>query len=279
MKRATTRKALKIVTEVSLKEGSRILEFETTVENAITDHRLRVTFPTHLERAVQVQVDSPFDVVTRPIAVPDSTGWYEAAPRTWPTTSFVDVHDATAGLAILHYGLSEYEVVNDPTRTVALTLLRCFGTAGNPTETFAPQPLAQCPGTHVFRYAVYPHAGDCREGRVVQQAQCFTSPLRAVVCTGHEGTWPLNQSMLDIDAGETMVTALKKAEYEDALIVRGYNPARESTQVSVAVPPGIARVVQVTLEEQPVQELAIHEDLAQLQVSGGEIYSILLKRE
>lgn len=278
MKRASSRKVLKIITEVSLKAGSRMLEFVTTVENTITDHRLRVTFPTQLERATQAHVDSPFDVVTRPITVTDSTGWYEAAPRTWPTTSFVDLHDAGTGLAILHYGLSEYEVTNDPTRTIALTLLRCFGTAGNPTETFQPQPLAQCPGTHVFRYAVYPHAGDWRKGRVPHQAQCFTTPLRAVMCTGHTGHLPRHQPLLDMDAGDTLVTALKKAEFEDALVVRGYNPTPEPVRVSLAVPPGVTQIMHITLEEKPVGELPVHEGLAQLQVRPGEIYSIMLRR-
>ena len=249
----------------------------TTVENSIANHRLRVCFPTGLAKATRVNVDSPFDVVARPIAIPDSTGWYEAAARTQPTISFVDVSDGDAGLAVLHYGCSEYEVVDDPTRTIALTLLRCFGNAGNPTETHVNQPLAQCPGKHTFRYAVQPHTGDWRRGGVLQQAGLYTSRLRAVVCTAHAGTLPRRHSFFEVGPGAFVVTAVKQSEAGDGIVVRGYNSTPETMTVTLRLPESVKCAVQVTLEETAMGELPLRGGKVTLSVRAGEIASVLLR--
>lgn len=276
MKRSETKTTVRIVTDVTLRQASRQLEFTTTVDNTATDHRLRVLFPTGLAVATVAHADSPFDVVGRNIAVPDSTGWYEEAARTFPTSSLVDVSDGEHGLAVFHYGLSEYEVTDDATRTIALTMLRCFGTAGNPTETFVYQKLAQCPGRHVFRYAVRPHAGDWRQGDVLKHAVQFTSPLRVMACTGGEGSQPRTSSFLEIDNENFVVTALKKAEYENAIVLRGFNPTPVPQKFSLKVPASVAKAAQVTLEEKLVRELPLKKNRATLTARAGEIVSVML---
>lgn len=275
LRRSQRQAALKLTTEVTLRRAARTLEFVGTVDNTIRDHRLRVVFPSGLADAVHCHVDSPFDVVRRPVAIPDSTGWYEEAARMLPTTSMVDVSDGKHGLAVLHYGLSEYEVTDDPARGIALTLLRCFSTAGNPTETFVPQELAQCQGRHTFRYAAMPHAGDWRQGRVVQAAARFATPLRAMVATAHDGTMPAKQSFLAVDNDQFCVTALKKAEYEDALVLRGYNPTAEELIVGFALPQGTVKAARVTLEEKAVAPLELRDGRGVLTVGGGEIVSLM----
>lgn len=277
LRRSTRKSVVRIVTEITLRHGSRQLEFVTCVDNRCQDHRLRVLFPTGLEKATHCHVDSAFDVVKRPIAIQDSTGWYEEAARTLPTLSFVDVSDGKHGLAVLHYGFSEYEVQDNPDRAIALTMLRCFGTAGNPTETHVFQSLAQCLGKNVFRYAVMPHAGDWRQGRVPQAACRFTSPLRAIVATTHHGDLPAKNSFLSFDNPEFIVTALKKAEYENGVVVRGYNPTSEGFDVSITVPDNTASITRITLEEKPAGELKISKGKATFTVGKGEIVSLLIK--
>lgn len=278
LRRSWRKSVVKLVTEITLRHGSRQLEFVTSVDNRCQDHRLRVLFPTGLDQATHCHVDSAFDVVKRPIAIPDSTGWYEEASRTLPTLSFVDVSDGEHGLAVLHYGLSEYEVLDNPDRSIGLTMLRCFGTAGNPTETHVFQALAQCQGCHTFRYAVMPHAGDWHEGRVPQAAASYTSPLRAIVATSHKGELPSADSFLSFDNPDFLVTALKKAEREAAVVVRGYNPTGETIQVVVTVPKETVSVTQVTLEEKPVGDLKLAKNQVRLSVGRGEIATLLIRR-
>jgi alpha-mannosidase len=276
-RRSERKVAFKVTTEITLRKGSRQLEFATKVENNVRDHRLRVLFPTGLAKATHAHVDSAFDVVKRGIAIPDATGWYEEAARTQPTTTFVDVSDDQQGLAVLHYGLSEYEVVDDATRTVAMTLLRCFSTAGNPTETYVYQSLAQCQGVHTFRYAVMPHAGDWRTGKVPQAANDYTSPMRAIVATAHKGDLASDHSFLAVDNQEFLVTAVKKAEYAEAIVVRGFNPTTEAQNLTITLPPSIGAVTQVTLEEKPVRELPVSGGKVTLTAGKGEIVNLMLK--
>ena len=125
------------VSFVTLKKGAKNLEFTTTVNNTVLDHRLRAMFRTDLKEAMVCRADSPFDVVRRDIPVPDSSGWYEEAARTWPSHSFVSVSDGKETVTVTHKGIPEYEVTDDETRTVALTLLRCVRNAGNPTAVYA----------------------------------------------------------------------------------------------------------------------------------------------
>lgn len=276
-KRSERMACLKIRSEITLRRDSRRLEFVTTVDNTLRDHRLRVCFPSGLAGADSVQVDSPFDVVSRSIAIPDSTGWYEAAARTLPTSSFVDLCDGGRGLAVLHQGLSEYEVVDHAERTLALTLLRCFHTAGNPTETFAPQELAQCQGRHTFRYALYPHGGDWREGGVHREALCFTSPFRATVSMAHAGTLPLKHSFLELDSHDFVVSALKQAEDGDGLILRGVNPTRDSLDLRLRLPAAVEAVEKVTLEECALETCSIEEGVCAFTARPGEIVSLRLR--
>jgi len=268
---------MRVVTEITLHKGSTRLEFKTTVENTIKDHRLRVLFPTGRMAATVCHVDTPYDVVERAISIPDSTGWYEEAAKTLPSSSFVDVSDGDNGLAVMHCGLSEYEVVDNKQRAIALTLLRGFGTAGNPTETHQDQPLAQCQGTHGFRYAVQPHIGDWVRGRVTTEALRFNAPLRVAECTPHKGSLPQECSFFSVDNGQFVVSALKKAEYEEAVVLRGYNPTREDLDLEITVPEGVVSAEQVTLEEKKIQSLEMNGQVISLKVGKGEIANIMLK--
>ena len=277
LKRSAVKKAVKVATEITLRNGSLRLEFKTTVENTVTDHRLRVLFPTGRTAETVCHVDSPYDVVERAIPIPDSTGWYEEAAKTLPTSSFVDVSDGKNGLAVMHYGLSEYEVTDNNQRAIALTLLRCFGTAGNPTETHQDQPLAQCQGSQVFRYAVQPHAGNWEQGGVTAAALCFTVPLRVAQCTPHKGTLPQEYSFCSVDKEQFVVSALKKAEYEEAVVLRGYNPTRVDMTVKITVPENIVSVEQVTLEEKSFQTLEKSDGVVVVKVGKGEIVNLMLK--
>jgi len=278
LRRSERNRHIRIVTEVTLQKLGRCLEFKTRISNNCLDHRLRVLFPVGLEKAETCHVDSPFDVVTRKIAVPDSTGWYEEAARTLPTTSFVDVSDGTHGLAVFHDGLSEYEVIDQPKRTIALTLLRCFGTAGNPTETHVYQPLAQCLGEHQFRYAVFPHSGFWSSCHLLREANTFTTPLRAVVSTGNpSGKLPTSLAFFEWNTEDLVFSALKMAEKGRALILRGFNPTKKKLAVKLRVPGIIERAALVTLEEKEISILPVDAHHVSWTVRPGEITSLRLE--
>ncbi len=278
LERSKNRIALKISTEITLRKGSKYLEFHTTVDNTVKDHRLRVVFPTNM-KAEHVWADSPYDIVKRDIQRPASKGWYEKPLRTFPSNSFVDVNDGKKGLAILHYGISEYEVSDDSKQAVYLTLLRAFRTSGNPSETHIQQPLAQCPGKHEFRYALYPHKGNWSDGDVEKQAQIFTAPMRIAQCSAHTGTIKSSsQSFLKIGPEKLVLTAIKKAEDEDAIVVRFFNPTDENVEGELFFYVKLRQANLITLEELVIGNLALSGENHQVRISvkPKEIMSIML---
>jgi alpha-mannosidase len=122
-----------------------------------------------------------------------------------------------------------------------------------------------------------PHEGDWRKGGVPQAANSFTTPLRAIVATTHTGELPPVHAFLTCDNPEFLVTALKKAEYDNAVVVRGYNPTGESIEVALTLPESITSVSQVTLEEKPMKDLPLANNQVRLTVGRGEIATLMLK--
>ena len=66
--RSTETAVLELTTLITLRKNSKKIDFETTVDNQMKDHRLRVLFPTKLH-VEQHEADSIFEVVTRPNTV------------------------------------------------------------------------------------------------------------------------------------------------------------------------------------------------------------------
>ena len=252
--RAQEKTVLTIASEVTLKKDARALSFKTVVDNTAKDHRLRLMFRTGMTKAEVDRADAPYDIVSRQIAVPDSTGWYEEAARTWPTKTLVSVSDGEGTVAVYHRGLSEYEVTDDDGRAIALTLLRCFSTAGNPTETYRYQALAECLGEHTFRYELCFGAGELPTHTLWQEANALNVPVHAVQTTRHTGTLPQTYSFATVSDPRFAVTALKRAEDGDGFILRGYNESEDEIAVTVETALPHDRAELVTLEELPTGE-------------------------
>ena len=185
-----------ITTDVWLGAGDRSIDFVTRVTNTARDHRLRVIFPTPLTTDV-VHVDGHFDVVERPVALPEGRDWHEPPSPTAHQRTFVDVSDGQTGLAIFNRGLPEYEArQGEGGVEVALTLLRCVGWlsrgdmltrpghAGPMLET----PGAQCPGDYEFHYAIQPHAGAWEA--IIHDAHAFNAPCAVLTDRTTEGILP-----------------------------------------------------------------------------------------
>ncbi|MCK4450236.1 MAG: hypothetical protein KAX26_06560, partial [Anaerolineae bacterium] len=192
---------LPIVTRVTLTPGVRRVDFETTVENQIGDHRFRVHFPTGLTVDTAF-ADGHFDVIERPLDVPAGTDtWAEQPVSTHPKRAFVDVSDGEQGVMLADRGLPEYEVLRcEDGAEIALTLLRCIGWLSRddmhcrrghagPAEAV---PEAQCPGRHTFRYSLIPHTGDYRQAHAL--AYGFQTDLRAIPTGAHPGPLVLSKA-------------------------------------------------------------------------------------
>ena len=249
-----------IVSEISLGRGMRRVEIETKLTNIARDHRLRAFFPTDIDTDVS-WAESQFDVVSRAIKMPDDAGWKEEQPVTHPQINFCDLTDGTAGFALLNRGLLEYSAIDDARRTLALTLLRTYRSPmiGADPDVTTEHPIekgGQCLREMTLRYAICPHQGDWETGSIYFEGYDFNVPMRIGLSGRPTGTLPMQASFYQLEAAEIMLSAIKKAQSRDSLVLRLYNPtAREiNTTLSSLLPINAAFLL--TLNEERVQEIA-----------------------
>lgn len=274
----------KIVTLVSVYPGVRRIDFSTTVENRARDHRLQVEFPAPIVTAY-ANADQAFDIVQRSLDLPtDTSDWIEQPRPEAPMQSFVSIDDGKIGLTLATRGLPEYQARRDAGgTTLALTLLRCIGWlsrddlstrrghAGPAIET----PGAQEIGAHVFEYALVPHAGDWRNA--IEPAHAFAAPLRTVVAKPHGGSLARSASFVNAAPREFVISAIKKAEDSDGLIVRGYNLANETIEVNIVLWKNFSRATRVNLNEEEIAPVDLQNGREiKIKVRAKEIATIKL---
>ena len=218
-------------TWVAISSGVKRVDIKTSFDNRAKDHRLRVLFPSGILAKVS-HAESAFDVVERSISVPPCADWREPMPTAHPQKSFVDISGGGVGLTVINKGLPQYEVKDDEARTIALTLLRAVGGGVRAPDQ---QVEGQVQGEHVFEYALYPHAGNWEEAESYKQGHAFNAPPAIGQSSVTTGELPMEMSFVDVGDPEFVLSAVKKAEDEDALIVRGFNIATSRLKTTAKV--------------------------------------------
>ena len=265
--------ALPVRVAYRLEAGARAVQVTLTVDNRATDHWLRAAFPTGLATDVS-WADSHFDVVSRPIPLPDSTGWVEPAGGTHPLRTFVDLSDGENGLALLPKGLFEYEAFEDDQRTLALTLIRGCRiklAVSEEKQTELPDPGVQCPGTHTFEYAICPHAGDWAAAGLLAAAAELYTPVRAVMTGRGKGELPHEASLFAIDTPTLHVTAVKQAEDGQGLIIRLFNPLPDAQSATLAFTRPLAAAEECRLDESALAPLPVQGNTLPITVGPKKI--------
>ena len=238
--------ACDVRTTYELRAGERFLRVRTELDNRVRDHRLRAHFP--LPAPVQwSDAECAFAVVRRGLTA--EGGPHEYGLPTFVSRRFVDCSDGRVGLALLHDGLLEYEVVENGSE-LALTLLRATGYLSRAELALRPNPagpLDRLDGPQLQRpltleYAVLPHAGDWRAARLAQVADEFLLPLEHARVDGTaEPARDHTGRALEIVGAR--VSAVQRERADAPLTVRVVNDAPDEATLRVA---GSGDVVDLT---------------------------------
>ena len=285
--RSAERVVCPVILTCTMRHDSPTIELSVEVENNARDHRLRIGFPTGLD-AAEASAGGHFDVVTRPVDAPEAVDWQQPPTPTQHQREFVDVSDGDAGLAVFSRGLPEYEILRNGTAEIAVTLLRCIGslsrgdllTRPGHAGMDLPTPDAQCLGRHTFELAVQSHAGDWHT--IYRDATVFAAPLyirRGDETEGYlpgevwtettfdppfsafalkprelAGDLPGELSFLSLSPDALVLSAVKRSEDGEALIVRCYNPTAEAFTAALDTCWPVERADLVSLDEEPLAE-------------------------
>ncbi|EOV9657141.1 mannosylglycerate hydrolase [Cronobacter turicensis] len=234
---------------VTLSHNSPRIDVAVTLNNQADDHRVRLRIPTPFA-CEQVLTDTQFGSVYRPVeddamARWEEEGWEEAPVPVWNFLNYAALEQQGQGIALFTEGLREVEIVGERHDTFALTLLRGVGALGKgglalrpgrPSGIHLPTPDSQMRGELRCRLSLWPFQGNALAAGVAQQArnwltpvQCYNKiPWDAMKLNPSGITTPPCYSLLQMTSDGAQLSALKKAEDREALIVRVYNPSCEA---------------------------------------------------
>jgi alpha-mannosidase len=281
-RRSDATERVTVRTTLELRPGERFLRVTHVLDNRCRDHRLRAHFPLPAP-VTGSDAECAFTVVHRGLTA--EGGVQEYGLPTFPSRRFVDASDGRAGIALLHDGLLEYEVLTETSaqRTegqrsaestsgnegteLALTLLRATGYLSRSEPSLRPNPAgpldpvrgAQMLGEQRMDYAVLPHRGDWRAADCYGAADAFTVPVERVraeagVPAGRRET---SGRALAIDGAE--VSAVLRVP--GGLVVRVFRTAPDPGPVTIEHEGAPARGWIVDLAGRPVAPFEGHVEL------------------
>ncbi|MFX0058563.1 MAG: alpha-mannosidase [Candidatus Hodarchaeota archaeon] len=279
---------------ISLYKDIKRIDFKIELENNSKDHRLRVLFPTLIESET-VYADGHLYVVPRSTILPEAKNWVQDPLPTNHQKDFITISDDKRCFAVFNKGLPEYEAIinEDNTITFAITLLRCiewlsrgdFATRKSDAGPDLRTPGAQCLGKHIFELSlVIDSKGNWLDSKIHKKGKEFNCPLKPIFpltaqsrirtsdkinfilipflvykdkSKGLKGEPILHSSLsfLEIDNDNVVLSAIKKSEVGNYLILRVYNISSDSEKAILKFNDGLviktAEIVNL-LEEKPI---------------------------
>ncbi|MDQ7824481.1 MAG: glycoside hydrolase family 38 C-terminal domain-containing protein [Candidatus Eremiobacteraeota bacterium] len=245
---------------VSLFEGLERIDFSLHLKNNARDHRLKVVFPLEIgEGKLTATAEAPFDLVTRSLSRPSSGGWIEEPARTFPQGRLLLLRDAAHSLALFNKGIPEVEIHRGSKRLqVIMTLIRSVGwlsrhdIIGRGVEAGPkiPTPLAQCIDEFRFSYSLVIAEASREPEHFSAQALCFDVPLRGTFTSRHKGALPPSRSYLSVKPETLLISAFKKGEHNDSIILRLHNPSGKPLDGTLACGFPAKGYYHVTLNEE-----------------------------
>jgi mannosylglycerate hydrolase len=235
-----------VETVITLNHNSRRIDADINLDNQADDHRIRVLIPTPFNTDV-VLADTQFGSLTRPVKdcamnVWQQEGWKEAPVPVWNMLNYAVLQEGRNGIAVFSEGLREFEVIGEENKTFAITLLRGVGLLGKedlllrpgrPSGIKMPVSDSQLRGSFSCRLSLFSYIGTPVTAGVAQQARAWLTPVQcynkipwdAMKLNKAKFNVPESYSLLKMPPVGCLISALKKAEDRQELILRLFNPA------------------------------------------------------
>ncbi len=267
-------KTLDICKEIIVFRDIPRIEFVTRIDNKYPNVRLSIKFDTEIDRKTFTR-ETQFGVITEPTErfINEEKGF---EPSGMPNfMSWFDLSNGIHGVTFMNKGLPAVWIQGG---SVYIRLLRSVNglSADGKAGPLVPTPDALELKSFIFEYALQFHKGDWKQSQVYQRAQEYCHPLLPVQANS-EGTLPSDFSFLELSPGNLLLSALKKAEDENEIILRLFETEGIATQGEVKLFRKIERAVIVDLLEKEQEELPVCVNCVEIEVKPFEIVSLKLK--
>ena len=248
------------VRDITVTAGSPRVDVRVTADWHEKHILLKVAVPSsaHNDKAT---FEIPYGSIERPTTrnTPAEKGKFEV-----PALHWADLSDATHGVSLLNDCKYGYDAKGNVLR---LSLLR---------SPEWPDPHAD-EGRHEFTYSLYPHGGNWRDALTVRHGYELNYPLLTRQIEKHAGALKDERSFLGLHADNVVLTAVKKAEDEDALILRYYEWAGKESDVKLQLPAGAQSASETDLMERPLVELSVTESSVTVHTKPYEIKTVRVR--
>ena len=218
---------------------------------------LKVAFPVSA-RSDKATYEIPFGSVERPTTrnTPAEQAQFEVPAQRW-----ADISDGKHGLSLLNDCKYGYDAKGNVLR---LSLLR---------SPEWPDPHAD-EGHHEFTYSLYPHAGGWKDALTIRRGYELNYKLIPLPFGKHQGSLAPEHSFLQVQSDNVIVTALKKTEDDNALVLRFYEWAGKQGDVTVQLPAGAASASETDLMEKPLGNLSMSNGAVTVPTKPYEIKTV-----
>lgn len=266
--RSTEIGELKIVTFIEMKKGSSKLEFTTFINNELCEHRVRALFPCNIN-ADRFFTSTPFCLQERAVEKLDWSDYNETETGVVPNQGIAVIKDEKDCLAIYNRGLYELEVMEDESRTIALTLFRSFK-----KEVFRDVgEMSFMKMEMKFEYALDFRDGNVNLEELMIDGEAYRTGIKTV-CTGsHEGLLRLSNSFLSVNIPGAVLSALKRGN-GGMTIVRIYNCTKKETSGSIAFFKPLSRAFLLNLNEEVTGDMVYKENMIYVQMKPWKIMTM-----
>jgi alpha-mannosidase len=220
---------------------------------------LKVAFPVsaHSDKATY---EIPYGSVERPTTrnTPAEQAQFEVPAQRW-----ADISDGKHGFSLLNDSKYGYDAKGNVLR---LSLLR---------SPEWPDPHAD-EGEHDFTYSLYPHAGGWKDALTIRQGYDLNYKFLAMQTEKHTGSLGASYSFLHTDSN-VIVSAVKKAEDDSALIVRFYEWEGKESDVNVALNAGVKSASETDLMEKRIGDVSVEGNAVKVHTKPYEIKTVKIQ--
>ena len=222
----------KIIQTMCLYNHKRRIDFKTAVEWKERQKILKTAFSVDI-RGVFARYDIQEGNIVRPIT--RNTSW-EAAKFEVVAHKWAELSETGYGVALLNDCKYGYDIKED---TIRLSLLK---------SATDPDYNADY-GTHEFTYSLYPHKEEWYESGLEEEAFDLNSPV--TVFEGETGFG--DNSLISFDKPNIVVDALKKAENEEAFILRFHEFTGRRNEINIDTKLNFNSWCEADLMENPIE--------------------------
>ncbi len=218
---------------------------------------LKVAFPLNLASESKATFELPFGTIER-----------VANGRDYPTQKWMDLSDSKNGISLLNdckYGCDVNKNI------MRLSLLR---------SSYEPDPIPDR-GVHHFNYAIIPHQKDWKTANSLRDGYDLNQPFLTILTDRHQGTLPLENSFVRCSNDNIIISAFKKCEDDDSLILRFYETHGKAVDVRFQFSFKIFQINEIDLLERNLENssVAIEDNGFTVHVEPFEIKTFRLTRE